>query len=79
METVVEPSVEEPSIIDQIRKEEPTTITDKLSPFELDELKADLLRRGIPAHEIDTIMGQAKILSRELVDELIKSLDNLEK
>ncbi len=47
---------------------------DRLSPFELEELKKDLEKRGVPAHEIDTIIDQAKNLPRELVEELVRSL-----
>ena len=47
---------------------------EKLSSFELEELKAELIRKGVPNHEIHMIIEQAKHLSRELVDELIKSL-----
>ena len=49
-------------------------VTDRLSPFELEELKRKLEARGVPPHEIDTIIDQAKNLPRELVDELIRSL-----
>jgi hypothetical protein len=47
---------------------------DKLSPFEIDELKKDLESRGVPAYEIDVIIKQAKTLPRDLVDELVRSL-----
>ncbi|MFW9887559.1 MAG: hypothetical protein ACFFER_05215, partial [Candidatus Thorarchaeota archaeon] len=47
---------------------------EKLSQFELDELRRELESRGVPPHEIDTIMEQARILPRELVEELVKSL-----
>jgi hypothetical protein len=51
------------------------TITEKMSPYELEELRRDLERKGVPPHEIDTIIEQAKELPRELVDELVKSLE----
>ncbi|MBY8998041.1 MAG: hypothetical protein KGD60_09925 [Candidatus Thorarchaeota archaeon] len=51
------------------------TTSEKMSMYELDELRRDLERRGIPPHEIDTIIEQAKELSRDLVDELVKSLE----
>lgn len=47
---------------------------DKLSPFEIEELKKDLESRGVPAHEIDVIIQQAKTLPRNLVEELVRSL-----
>ncbi len=72
---------------DELKTEEPETIietpseededvipTEKLSQFEIDELKADLIKKGVPIHEIDTIIEQARQLSRDLVEELIKSL-----
>ncbi|MDF1539769.1 MAG: hypothetical protein P1Q69_12785 [Candidatus Thorarchaeota archaeon] len=46
-----------------------------LSLFEIDELRADLVRRGIPEHEINTLIEQAKTLPRDLVEELIRSLE----
>jgi hypothetical protein len=48
--------------------------SDKLSQFELEELRRELESRGVPPHEIDTIMEQARVLPRELVEELVKSL-----
>jgi len=47
---------------------------DKLSPYEIEELKKDLESRGVPLHEIDVIVKQAQTLPRDLVEELIKSL-----
>jgi hypothetical protein len=49
--------------------------SDLLSPFEIDELKKNLEGRGIPLHEIDTILKQARELPRDLVEELIRSLE----
>ena len=48
--------------------------SDRLSQYELEELQKDLEKRGVPPHEIDTIMEQAKTLPRDLVEELVKSL-----
>jgi hypothetical protein len=48
--------------------------SEKLSDYEIEELRKELTARGVPPHEIDTIMEQAKVLPRELVDELVKSL-----
>ena len=47
---------------------------EKMSLYEIEELRKDLERRGVPPHEIETIIEQAKELPRELVDELVKSL-----
>jgi hypothetical protein len=62
-----EPTVEEPAPAEE-------EIPERLSAFELDELKAELIRRGVPTHEIDVIIEQAKKLPREMVEELIKSV-----
>jgi hypothetical protein len=49
--------------------------SDQLSPFEIEELKKELEGKGVPAAEIDIILKQAEQLPRELVEELIRSLD----
>ncbi|MGY5858004.1 MAG: DUF2341 domain-containing protein [Candidatus Thorarchaeota archaeon] len=51
-----------------------TVRTEKLSTYEIDELKTELIKKGVPNHEIDMIIEQARHLSRELVEELVKSL-----
>ncbi|MHA1423113.1 MAG: hypothetical protein ACTSSD_13565 [Candidatus Thorarchaeota archaeon] len=69
-ETIImesEAEVEEPAEVETVR-------TEKLSAYEIDELKTELIRKGVPNHEIDMIIEQARQLSRELVEELIKSL-----
>jgi hypothetical protein len=48
--------------------------SEKLSQYELEELRKELESRGVPPHEIDTIMEQARVLPRELVEELVRSL-----
>jgi hypothetical protein len=48
--------------------------SDYLSPFEIEELQAELVRRGVPPEEIDVILEQAKTLPRDLVEELIRSV-----
>jgi len=65
---------EEPEPIIETPTEEVVIPTEKLSQFEIDELKADLIKKGVPIHEIDIIIEQARQLSRDLVEELIKSL-----
>ena len=60
----------------EIPEEEEVEIpSDRLSPFEIEELKKNLESRGVPLPEIDTILKQARQLSRDLVEELIKSLE----
>jgi hypothetical protein len=55
-------------------EEEREETGEKMSLYEIEELRKDLERRGVPPHEIETIIEQAKELPRELVDELVKSL-----
>jgi hypothetical protein len=61
------PTTKKPSVEEEVPAE-------KLSAYELEELKAELIKKGVPTHEIHMIIEQASHLSRELVDELIKSL-----
>ncbi|MCK5151527.1 MAG: hypothetical protein KAQ65_06795, partial [Candidatus Thorarchaeota archaeon] len=73
--------------LDRIIKPEPTEpvitepsadLEDRLSMHEIEELRSDLLRKGVPDYEINTLIEQAKTLPRDLVEELIKSLDKEE-
>ena len=70
-----EPISDSDAIIDEIRREEPVVKSDKMSDFEIEELRKELIQKGIPPHEIDTILEQAKTLPRDLIEELLKSLD----
>ena len=49
--------------------------SDKMSPFEIEELRKELEQKGVPPSEIDILLKQASELPRDLVDELIRSLD----
>jgi hypothetical protein len=49
--------------------------SDYMSPFEIEELRKSLLAKGVQPSEIDVILKQARELPRELVEELIRSLD----
>jgi hypothetical protein len=69
-----EEEIKEIKSVDKAPAEEEIVRTEKLSAYEIDELKADLIKKGVPNHEIDMIIEQARLLSRELVDELVKSL-----
>ena len=69
------PEVEEPPVEEETLEEVTETTSEKMSLHEIEELRKDLERRGIPPYEIDTIIDQAKELPRELVDELVKSLE----
>ncbi|MFW9793295.1 MAG: hypothetical protein ACFFEE_03245, partial [Candidatus Thorarchaeota archaeon] len=69
----VTPTPEEPTMPDE--QMDIIFTSDMLSPFEIDELKKDLEEKGVPASEIDIILKQAKELPRELVEELLRSLD----
>jgi hypothetical protein len=84
VETVILPDKDKPTITDakppsdsdeEYGTESPTDTLDKLSPYEIEELKKDLESKGVPAHEIDTIVKQAKELPRDLVEELVRSLE----
>jgi phosphoribosylaminoimidazole-succinocarboxamide synthase len=71
------PEVEEEEIVvpdEAPPDEEVAPPSEKLSDYEIEELRKELTARGVPPHEIDTIMEQAKVLPRELVEELVKSL-----
>ncbi len=56
-------------------KEDISFTSETLSPLEIDELKKELQEKDIPPAEIDIILKQAKELPKELVEELVKSLD----
>ncbi|MHA2602607.1 MAG: hypothetical protein AM324_010800, partial [Candidatus Thorarchaeota archaeon SMTZ1-83] len=68
-------SIEEPTDEEPAPEEE---IPERLSSFELDELKMELIRRGVPPQEIDVILEQAKRLPRDMVEELINSVGKRE-
>ncbi|MFW9835442.1 MAG: hypothetical protein ACFFEK_15685, partial [Candidatus Thorarchaeota archaeon] len=75
-EEKVEPRPKEEVTPEEEEFEEVTeTTSEKMSMYEIEELRRDLERRGVPPHEIDTIIEQAKELPRELVEELVKSLE----
>ncbi|MFX1261580.1 MAG: hypothetical protein ACFFAZ_05800 [Promethearchaeota archaeon] len=75
-EEVEAPIVSEPEEVEEVTE---VTMEDRLSTFEIEDIKMELVRRGVPAHEIDTIIEQVKDLPRELVDELIESVDRNDK
>jgi hypothetical protein len=77
VEPEVAGEVEEPIIGKPGEAEEAAepVMEDRLSTFEIEDIKMELISRGVPAHEIDTILDQVKDLPRELVDELIESVD----
>jgi hypothetical protein len=59
-----------------IPDEEPSASSDeRMSPYEIEELKRELERKGVPAYEIDTIIKQAETLPKELVEELVRTLE----
>ncbi len=64
-------------IIDTIRREEVATPSEMMSEYEIGELRKELVQKGVPPHEIDTILEQARTLPRELVEELLKSLEDV--
>ncbi|MFW9869800.1 MAG: hypothetical protein ACFFEL_09260 [Candidatus Thorarchaeota archaeon] len=73
---------EEPEEAPEVPSEEPidsiedfSFSSDMLSPFEIEELQKELQQKGVPASEIDIIVKQAKEMPRDLIEELIRSLD----
>ncbi len=84
VEPVLLPAEEEESAPDRVITEdavEPTDVedisfsSDQLSPFEIEELRKELIEKGVPLAEIDILLKQAENLPRELVEELVRSLD----
>ncbi|MHA2396048.1 MAG: hypothetical protein ACXAC0_05040 [Candidatus Thorarchaeota archaeon] len=76
------PEEVEPVTEAAITPEEPTEPTedisfssDQLSPFEIEELRKELIEKGVPIAEIDILLKQASELPRDLVEELVRSLD----
>ena len=49
--------------------------SDQMSPFEIEELRKELVEKGVPPSEIDILLKQASELPRDLIEELIRSLD----
>ncbi len=82
-ETVILPpeDAEAEDVVTTIKREakvEAAPSSERLSDYEIKELKKDLEQRGVPPHEIDTILEQAKSLPRDLVEDLIRSLGGQE-
>ncbi|MFW9842232.1 MAG: hypothetical protein ACFFES_15145 [Candidatus Thorarchaeota archaeon] len=48
---------------------------DRLSEFEIDDLRNQLEQRGLPPEEIDSIIEQARNLPSALIEDLLKSID----
>ncbi|MFW9807059.1 MAG: hypothetical protein ACFFFK_10065, partial [Candidatus Thorarchaeota archaeon] len=48
---------------------------DRLSDFEVDDLRKQLEQRGLPQEEIESIVKQARNLPKALIDDLLKSID----
>ncbi|MFW9892375.1 MAG: hypothetical protein ACFFFO_09245, partial [Candidatus Thorarchaeota archaeon] len=48
---------------------------DRLSDFEIEDLRKQLEERGIPPEEIESIVKQARNLPSALIDDLLKSID----
>ncbi|MHA3963835.1 MAG: hypothetical protein AM325_009860 [Candidatus Thorarchaeota archaeon SMTZ1-45] len=76
------PRKKEPDVELDVEPDEPDVPTedfsfssDQMSPFEIEELRKELLEKGVPLAEIDIIIKQAGELPRELIEELVRSLD----
>ena len=61
-----EPTVEETS-------EEGIEFEDRLREFELEEMAAELEKRGIPKHEIESFISQSRDLPKDVVQMLLQS------
>ncbi|MFX1484892.1 MAG: hypothetical protein ACFFCP_17070, partial [Promethearchaeota archaeon] len=72
-EAVVPEEEEEPE--EEVFEEVKDTKSERMSLHEIEELRKELQQKGVPPYEIDTIIEQAKELPRELVDELVRSLE----
>ena len=48
---------------------------DRLSDFEVEDLRNQLEQRGLPQEEIESIVTQARNLPKALIDDLLKSID----
>ncbi|MHA2600977.1 MAG: LamG-like jellyroll fold domain-containing protein [Candidatus Thorarchaeota archaeon SMTZ1-83] len=55
--------------------EEKVEFEDRLSEMEVEKLRAELVKRGLPPPEIEAIVSQAKNLPSALVDDLLRSID----
>jgi hypothetical protein len=55
--------------------EERVEFEDRLSDMEVEKLRAELVKRGLPPPEIEAIVSQARNLPSALVDDLLKSID----
>jgi len=56
-------------------KEEPIEFEDRLTDMEIEDLRLELKKRGLPPPEIEALVSQAKTLPSALVEELLKSID----
>jgi hypothetical protein len=53
--------------------EKPTVDEDHLNEKELQEMKSGLLERGLPMHEVDAVINQARSLPKDVAEMLLKS------
>jgi len=58
----------------EIQEAKPEEFEDRLSEFEIEDLRKDLVKAGVPKHEMKTLISQVRELPRELVNELIDSI-----
>ncbi|MFW9968031.1 MAG: hypothetical protein ACFFEA_12830 [Candidatus Thorarchaeota archaeon] len=57
-------------------EEDAVEFEDRLSEIEIENLRKELKKRGLPKEEIESIIKQARNLPSALVDELLKSIDS---
>ncbi|MFX1368123.1 MAG: hypothetical protein ACFFAY_05980, partial [Promethearchaeota archaeon] len=53
--------------------EVPESLEEQLNEKEIQEMKEALLKRGLPLHEVDAVVAQARKLPREVAETLLKS------
>ncbi|RDE12504.1 MAG: hypothetical protein C4K49_09875, partial [Candidatus Thorarchaeota archaeon] len=56
-------------------EEEKAEFEDRLSEFEIEDLRKQLQERKLPPDEVDMMVAQAKNLPKALIEELLKSID----
>ena len=70
-----EPTIDTDEPTEPAEEEDISFSSDQMSPFEIEELRKELVEKGVPPSEIDILLKQASELPRDLIEELIRSLD----
>ncbi len=78
-ETTVYEIVEEETEISEPEEEEGIDFENRMREFELEEMAIELEKRGIPKHEIESFISQARELPKDVVEMLLQSFQPREK